>query len=150
MLREFQPPEPIDVSDGTPSEKPGKVEPAKNDSFASRIGAHDDNANKSASECHFSRKNCLTVVIVANLVQTTEMPYLLREVLDDHEQKLRILIQRNAFNICGSVVTVTLRTIVNGNDNEVEAVSVENGVFKRLKLAVKVFLVDVRHRLAAL
>lgn len=77
------------------------------------------------------------------------MSYLLRDVQGEHKQKLRVYVQRSAFDYSKGVPTGTIRNVVDSNDTEIGALLVNNGVKKRLKPAAQVALVDGRHRSGA-
>lgn len=75
-------PEPIKISENTPFQEINNVKPVKVDTVASLVRVLDDIAEKSVCVHQFSREYYETFDIVANLNQTTEVLYPLREVHD--------------------------------------------------------------------
>lgn len=107
------------VPDNTRSEEINKVGPVKTESAASLVSALDHNARKSVSVRQFSCGNHLTADIVVNLDEMSEVPYPLSDVQEEHEQNLRVSVQRNGFGYSRGVHSVTLRNIVVANDTEI-------------------------------
>lgn len=77
------------------------------------------------------------------------MPYPLQEHSDDREERLRVSIDRNGSDYKIGVINNTLQNNVGGNDTEIGALPVEDGVTTRLEIVVQKALVDGPHRFAA-
>lgn len=78
------------------------------------------------------------------------MPYQLRDVEGEHKKKLKVSIKCNRLDYSREIITVTLRTILDGIKTAIEALLVNDCVEERSKLTVQVVLVVQRNRLAAL
>lgn len=82
----------MEVSDNMPSEIVGEAEPVKVDSAGLLANALDDSTRKFLSVPQLIHENYQTFGTVTNVDQIREVPYSLRDVQDEHNQKRRISI----------------------------------------------------------
>lgn len=99
--------------------------------------------------CKFSRESHESIEIVAFLDQLTEVLYTLWEVLDSHKKNLTIPIKCNGFDYTKGVLTIKLRTILEGDDISSKTILEDAGVYKCLKPLIQVALLNEWHRYEA-
>lgn len=97
--------------------------------------------------CHEIKEK---VDIVADLDKITKAPHPLREVHDEHKQKLKVFNYCDGFDYSRGILTAKLQTILNGTDTAIGALPVSEDMNMRMKTTVQVGIVDLRHRFAAL
>lgn len=82
-------------------------------------------AGNSVAIVQMSRKSYQTVNMFAHIGQIAKLPYRLPKFQDGHKKSLRASVQRDGFDYRKSVLTDTLRAILDGNYTAVEALSVD-------------------------
>lgn len=122
------------------------AQPVELDSDISPASATGGTAAKAVLVCEFSRENHESAEIFAVHDHIIKELCLLLKISDEHEKKLKFLIQRNKLYSTQGVLINKFRFTLAGEEKSVEAFLVENGVQKLLKLSDQVVLVDRRHR----
>lgn len=124
---------PMEVSANRRSEKIDEMEPSKAHCTAPIVSDFDDNAGTAVCAGQLCRKIYETVDVVANLGRTTDVPYSLLEIYNQHNHKQRASLQCNGFYYSMGDLKVTLRSIVDGIETAMEMLLVDDSASMHFK-----------------